>query len=112
MGIDPPEIPPATPGQPAEAPPGVPPASPQPDIPSPVTEPGEPPRPDELPGQTPDEVPSRGPGGPDIPSPVTDSSVQVVSSFKQCKPSGDVNAKAPAQSTLRRDAAMQGSARC
>jgi hypothetical protein len=54
--VEPPEIPPATPGTPSEPPPGIPPGNPRPEIPPPVREPGEPPRPDELPGKTPDEL--------------------------------------------------------
>lgn len=70
--IEPPEIPPATPGTPTEPPPGIPPGNPQPDIPPPVREPGESPQPDELPGRTPEEIPSRGPNGPGAPNPATD----------------------------------------
>ncbi|WP_300253668.1 hypothetical protein [Bradyrhizobium sp.] len=73
MPIEPPEIPPATPGHPTEPPPGIPPGNPRPDIPTPVHEPGELPRPDELPGQTPEEIPSRGPNGPGASNPATDA---------------------------------------
>ena len=73
MPIEPPEIPPATPGNPSEPPPESPPGSPQPEIPPPIQEPGEPPRPEELPGRVPDELPVRGPDGPRTPSPATDS---------------------------------------
>jgi glycosyltransferase involved in cell wall biosynthesis len=59
--IDPPEIPPPTPGIPTEPPPENPPGNPGPDIP-PVQEPVDPPPPDNLPGITPDEIPPRGPG--------------------------------------------------
>jgi hypothetical protein len=69
--IEPPEIPPATPGTPTEPPPGIPPGNPRPEIPPPVHEPGESPRPDELPGRMPDEVPVRGPPGPTAPPPAT-----------------------------------------
>ncbi|MEO6783131.1 MAG: hypothetical protein ABI407_17030 [Bradyrhizobium sp.] len=69
MPIEPPEIPPATPGHPAEPPPEAPPGSPRPEVPPPVREPGEPPRPEELPGKMPDEMPGRGPQSP--PSPAT-----------------------------------------
>jgi hypothetical protein len=68
MPIEPPEIPPATPGKPTEPPPESPPGSPRPEVPPPVREPGEPPRPDELPGKTPDELPVRGPPGPLTPA--------------------------------------------
>ena len=53
MPIEPPEIPPATPGSPSEPPLETPPGNPRPEVPPPVSEPGEPPQPDELPGQTP-----------------------------------------------------------
>lgn len=72
MPIEPPEIPPATPGQPTEPPREDPPGSPRPEIPPPVHEPGEPARPQELPGKTPDEIPSRGPNRPTTPNPATD----------------------------------------
>ena len=61
MPIEPPEIPPPTPGTPTEPPPGIPPGNPRPEIPPPVREPGAPPRPDELPGKVPEEFPVRGP---------------------------------------------------
>ena len=48
MPIEPPEIPPATPGTPTEPPPGIPPGNPNPEIPPPVHEPGAPPQPQEL----------------------------------------------------------------
>jgi hypothetical protein len=70
--IEPPEIPPPTPGTPTEPPREDPPGNPQPDIPPPIHEPGTPPRPEELPGKTPDEFPPRGPNGPVTPSPATD----------------------------------------
>jgi len=76
MPIEPPEIPPATPGNPAEPPPEAPPGSPRPEVPPPVREPGEPPRPEELPGKMPDEMPVRGPQGPRTPSPATDAARQ------------------------------------
>ncbi len=41
MPIEPPEIPPATPGTPTEPPPGIPPGNPQPDMAPPVREPGD-----------------------------------------------------------------------
>jgi hypothetical protein len=72
MPIEPPEIPPATPGTPTEPPREDPPGNPRPEIPPPVHEPGEPARPQELPGKMPDEVPSRGPGSPTTPNPATD----------------------------------------
>lgn len=71
MPIEPPEIPPATPGHPTEPPQEDPPGNPQPEAPPPMREPGEAPRPDELPGQTPDEFPTRGPNGPTAPNPAT-----------------------------------------
>jgi hypothetical protein len=43
MPIEPPEIPPATPGQPTEPPREEPPGSPRPEVPPPVREPGQPP---------------------------------------------------------------------
>src|SRR5436305_8798146 len=61
--IEPPEIPPATPGNPTEPPQEEPPGNPRPEIPPPVQEPGAPPQPQELPGRTPDELPVRGPRG-------------------------------------------------
>jgi|SRR6266849_4397156 len=64
MPIEPPEIPPATPGQPSEPPREDPPGNPQPEAPPPMREPGEAPRPDELPGQTPEEFPTHGPSTP------------------------------------------------
>lgn len=73
MPIEPPEIPPATPGTPTEPPPEMPPGNPQPDIAPPVREPGEPARPDELPGRRPEEIPSRGPNAPLTPNPATDA---------------------------------------
>ena len=73
MGIEPPEIPPATPGKPTEPPPESPPGNPRPEVPPPAREPGEPARPDELPGNMPDELAVRGPQGPTTPSPATDA---------------------------------------
>jgi hypothetical protein len=72
MPIEPPEIPPATPGTPTEPPPGIPPGNPQPDIVPPVREPDAPPQPDELPPRIPEEIPPRGPNGPHTPNPATD----------------------------------------
>ena len=72
MPIEPPEIPPATPGQPTEPPPESPPGNPNPEIPPPVPEPGEPSQPQELPGKTPDELPTREPNSPTTPNPATD----------------------------------------
>src|ERR1700688_117662 len=68
MPIEPPEIPPAIPGPPTDPPQEAPPGNPQPEIPAPVREPGESPRPEELPGQTPEELPVRGPQGPSTPA--------------------------------------------
>ena len=73
MPIEPPEIPPATPGNPTEPPQEAPPGSPRPEVPPPVRESGEPARPEELPGKTPDEFPVRGPPGPHTPNPATDA---------------------------------------
>ncbi len=73
MPIDPPEIPPATPGTPTEPPLGVPPGNPNPEIPPPVREPGGAPVPEELPGKIPIDIPERGPGGPRTPNPATDT---------------------------------------
>ncbi|WP_407177854.1 hypothetical protein [Bradyrhizobium sp. STM 3562] len=72
MGIEPPEVPPPTPGHPTVPPPENPPGNPNPERPPPLREPGEPPRPDELPPGRPDEVPVRGPNGPRTPNPATD----------------------------------------
>jgi uncharacterized pyridoxamine 5'-phosphate oxidase family protein len=72
MPIEPPEIPPTTPGKPTEPPPEAPPGSPRPEVPPPVREPGQPPQPQELPRKTPDELPVRGPNGPRTPNPATD----------------------------------------
>jgi hypothetical protein len=72
MPIEPPEIPPATPGNPAEPPQESPPGSPRPEVPPPVQEPGEPARPEELPGRVPEELPVRGPQGPRTPPPAAD----------------------------------------
>jgi hypothetical protein len=65
MPIEPPEIPPATPGNPTEPPQEEPPGNPRPEIPPPVREHGAPPQPQELPG--------RGPQGPRTPNPATDA---------------------------------------
>src|SRR6266581_8571768 len=73
--IDPQEDPPIKPGQPSEPPQESPPGSPRPEVPPPVRDPGEPPRPEELPGNTPDELPVRGPEGPPAPSPATDAGI-------------------------------------
>src|SRR5882724_4641458 len=55
MPIEPPEIPPATPGQPTEPPREEPPGNPRPEVPPPAREPGAPPLPQELPGKIPDD---------------------------------------------------------
>ena len=81
MPIEPPEIPPATPGTPTEPPQEAPPGSPRPEVPPPVREPGEPSRPEELPGKTPDEMPSRGRLGPTTPNPATDGPPATMRSF-------------------------------
>ena len=73
MPIEPPEIPPATPGQPTEPPSENPPGNPRPEVPPPLREPGQPPQPQELPGKTPDELSIRGPNGPRTPNPDTDT---------------------------------------
>jgi hypothetical protein len=72
MPIEPPEIPPATPGTPTEPPLESPPGSPRPEVPAPVREPGESPRPEELPGKVPEELPVRGPSSPTTPNPAVD----------------------------------------
>ena len=71
MPIEPPEIPPPTPGTPTEPPREDPPGNPNPEIPPPMHEPGAPSPPQELPGKTPDELPVRGPNGPSTPNPAT-----------------------------------------
>jgi hypothetical protein len=73
--IEPQEDPPIKPGQPAEPPQESPPGGPRPEVPPPMQEPGEAPRPEELPGNTPDELPVRGPGGPGPPSPAADAGI-------------------------------------
>ena len=72
MPIEPPEIPPATPGTPTEPPRENPPGNPNPEVPTPMHEPGAPSPPQELPGKMPDELPVRGPTGPATPNPATD----------------------------------------
>lgn len=72
MPIEPPEIPPSTPGVPTVPPMENPPGNPNPEVPPPVREPGAPPMPEELPGHQPDEFPVRGPNGPQAPNPATD----------------------------------------
>src|SRR6267378_3359205 len=68
MPIEPPEIPPATPGHPTEPPREEPPGNPRPEVPPPAREPGAPPLPQELPGKIPDDLPVRGPNVPPPPS--------------------------------------------
>jgi hypothetical protein len=69
MPIEPPEIPPATPGNPTEPPQEEPPGNPQPEIPVPVQEPDAPPQPAtdagiaDLPGSAPDVIPGPLPSG-------------------------------------------------
>ena len=72
MLIEPPEIPPPTPGTPTEPPREYPPGNPNPEVPPPIREPGAPSPPQELPGKMPDELPVRGPNGPLTPNPATD----------------------------------------
>jgi hypothetical protein len=79
--IEPPEIPPATPGRPSEPPPESPPGSPRPEGPPPVHEPAEPAHPDELPGKIPEELPVRGPNGP-TPTPAGDSHMRKVALYQ------------------------------
>ena len=55
------EIPQNNPGGPIEPPMESPPGNPNPEVPPPMQEPGAPPQPQELPGNTPDEMPTRGP---------------------------------------------------
>ena len=57
---DPEEIPPPTPGIPAEPPEEIPPGHPRPEIPPVIDDPAEPNPPRELPPDTPDEVPGTG----------------------------------------------------
>lgn len=71
MPIEPPEVPPAKPGQPTEPPREEPPGKPRPEVPPPVQEPGRPPQPRES-ENMPDELPVRGPKGPRTPNPATD----------------------------------------
>jgi hypothetical protein len=74
--IEPPqEVPPSTPGVPTEPPREDPIGNPTPDILPPMREPGEAPQPQELPGNSPDELPVRGPPGPGAPSPATDGGI-------------------------------------
>jgi hypothetical protein len=95
MPIEPPEIPPATPGNPSEPPQESPPGNPQPEMPPPMREPGETPRPEELPGKTPDELPVRGPQGPRTPSPATDAGItDLPGSAPDLDPGGPASPKA------------------
>ena len=82
MPIEPPDIPPATPGHPAEPPPEAPPGSPRPEVPPPVREPGEPSQPEELPGKIPDEMPGRGSQGQTTPPPATDAARQNIAALQ------------------------------
>ena len=66
------EIPQNNPGGPTEPPMESPPGNPNPEVPPPMQEPGAPPQPQELPGKTPDEMPTRGPSTPTTPNPATD----------------------------------------
>jgi hypothetical protein len=66
------EIPQNTPGGPTEPPMESPPGNPIHEVPPPMHEPDAPPQPQELPGKTPDEMPTRGPSGPMTPNPATD----------------------------------------
>jgi hypothetical protein len=75
MPIEPPEIPPPTPGNPTQPPQEDPPGSPRPEVPTPIQKPGESPRPEELPGRTPEELPVRGPQRPGTPSSATDAGI-------------------------------------
>lgn len=72
---DPEEVPPATPGVPAEPPEESPKGNPRPEIPPVIDDPAEPPTPQDLPGRTPDEVPVRGPNGPRTPYPASDPGI-------------------------------------
>jgi len=72
MPIEPPEIPPTTPGRPLEPPPEDPVGNPNPEVPAPVQEPDAPAPAREVPGDQPEEVPGHGPLGPTIPNPATD----------------------------------------
>src|ERR1700680_3178122 len=97
MPIEPPEIPPATPGHPTEPPPENPPGNPRPEVPPPMREPGEPPQPQELPGKMPDELPVRGPDGPTTPSPATDA---VSSGLPGSQPNLHISASEMPQGTM------------
>ena len=93
MPIEPPEIPPATPGTPTEPPPGIPPGNPRPEVPAPVHEPGEPPRPEELPGKMPDDLPLRRPNGPTAPPPATDAGTVTESPYRRLRDATGDNVK-------------------
>lgn len=73
MDADRVEDPPIKPGRPSEPPQESPPGNPRPEIPPPMRDPGESPQAQELPGQTPDELPVRGPAEPSAPPAPIDS---------------------------------------
>src|SRR5206468_3437986 len=104
MPIEPPEVPPATPGTPKEPPPGIPPGNPRPEVPVPVREPGAPPRPDELPGKVPDEFPVRGPNGPNTPNPATDVRAEYSTNATgdNMEPDGTSDLKPPSECVMNR----------
>lgn len=66
------EVPQTNPGGPAEPPMESPPGNPRPEIPPPMQEPDSPSQPQELPGNTPEEMPTRGPAGRTNPDPEAD----------------------------------------
>jgi hypothetical protein len=92
MPIEPPEIPPPTPGQPTEPPREDPPGNPNPEIPPPVREPGTPAQPQELPGKMPDEIPGHGPGSPATPNPATDRAGTILADGLKQSPECAMNA--------------------
>ena len=63
IAIQPTEIPQNDPGGPTEPPQESPSGNPRPEVPPPMREPDAPPQPQELPGRTPDEIPTTGPSG-------------------------------------------------
>jgi hypothetical protein len=111
MPIEPPEIPPATPGTPTEPPREDPPGNPRPEIPPPVHEPGEPARPQELPGKMPDEVPLRGPSSPTTPNPATDGAGDNPNSLFETTSVADLTFATRQAANSRSERQIQGSTR-
>lgn len=66
------EVPQTNPGGPTEPPMESPPGNPRPEIPPPMQEPDSPSQPQELPGNTPEEMPTSGPVGQTISDSGTD----------------------------------------